>query len=424
MDYSRKTTSRRLPVACAALFALAMGAAAVAAETSGDPTEGGANWRVSGFGTLGLTYHDEDNFRFRRSIEQPDGVRNNALGTGVDSSAGLQIDGRLSRDWSVMAQGVTRQRADGDWDPSLTWGFAKYAPNDDFVLRLGRLGMDLYLDADSRHVGYAFTTVRPAPLIYGLISFDTYDGAEVSLRHDLGPGQGWFKFYGGRGRGDTSVLSYYKLPKATTLGASYEWSTHELMLSMTWAQINARDDDTFASFADTLRGVGSLYGVPQAVARANDIDNAAKLQFGGIASSWERGPYSLKGVVAWLDYQAFPDYHGWMSDYTAAYRMGKWKPFVSYSRSIIKAVDRPLALPAVAALAPLSARYQQVVGRLRDDEYTFGLGVRYEVSRNTVLKFQLDHIKAKRSLMQLDDDGQSLRNRQANVFTLTLDYVF
>ncbi len=50
--------------------------------------------------------------------------------------------------------------------------------------------------------------------------------------------------------------------------------------------------------------------------------------------------------------------------------------------------------------------------------------MRYELARNTALKFQLDHIKAKRSLMQLDDDGQQMRDSRANVFTVTLDYVF
>lgn len=415
------TTRRRLLLACGVLFALMTSAVAQPAD---EPADEPAQWRVSGFGTLGFVYHDEDNFRFRRSIEQPDGVKNGTLGTSVDSSAGLQIDGQLDHDWSLMAQGVSRQRADGDWDPSLTWGFVKYAPNDAFVLRLGRLGMDLYLDGDSRHVGYTFTTVRPVPLIYGLIAFDTYDGAELSVRHDLGSGQSWLKVYGGRTRGDSALLNYYKPPRATTLGTTYEWSTHELMLSATLAQIQGREDDAFSSLASSLRSVGSTYGIAQASERADDIRGTSRIRFGGVAASWERRPYSLKGVVAWLDYQAFPDYHGWMSDYTAAYRIGKWKPFVSYSRSIIKAVDRPLALPPVTALAPLATRYQQVVGRLRDDEYTFGLGVRYELARNTALKFQLDHIKAKRSLMQLDDDGQQTRDSRANVFTVTLDYVF
>lgn len=81
-------------------------------------------------------------------------------------------------------------------------------------------------------------------------------------------------------------------------------------------------------------------------------------------------------------------------------------------------------LPPVATLGPLLTRHDQIVNRLRDDEYSFGMGVRYELARNAALKFQFDHIRAKRSLMQLDDDGLPIRNRRANVLTLTLDYVF
>ena len=396
--------------------------APAAADTLAESDSHAGDWRVGGFGTLGLTYHEADNFRFRRSIEQPEGVQNGTLGTNVDSSAGLQIDGQLNNEWSVMAQGVSRQRARGNWNPSLNWAFVKYVPNDDLVLRLGRLSLDLYLDGDSRHVGYAFTTVRPAPLVYGLMTFDTYDGAEVSMRHRLGKGDGWLKFYGGRGHGEASLLNYYELPKATTLGITYEWSTQDLVLSATWAQIFARDDDTFTPLANSLRHVGSVYGIPQATQRASEIDDSAKIRFAAAGIGWEHGPFSLKGIISRMEYQAFPDYKGWISEYTAAYRAGKWKPYATYARSIIDATDRPLQLPA--ALAPLASRYQQAVTRLLDDEYTFGLGVRYDVSTNTALKFQFDHIKAKRSLMQLDDRGLPVRNAQANLFTVTLDYVF
>ena len=409
-------------------LSLLLSISAVAAQETGSATDAAAdsasNWRVSGFGTLGLTYHQADNFNFRRSIEQPNGIQNDSLGTRVDSSAGLQIDGRLSQEWSVMAQGVSRQRASGDWDPSLNWAFAKYAPNDDFVLRFGRLGMDLYLDGDSRHVGYTFITARPTPMIYGLLTFDTYDGAEVSMRSRVGAGDGWLKFYGGRSQGEASVVNYYELPKATTLGVSYEWSTPELVLSATWAQIHARDDNMLTPLANSLRYAASVLGITQASQRASEIDDAAKIQFAGVGVGWERGPFSLKGVAAWLDYQAFPDYSGWMSEYTAAYRIGKWKPYATYARSIIEASDRPLQLPAMPALQALAAQYQAVVDRLQDDEYTISLGVRYEVAANTALKFQVDHIKAKRSLMQLDDNGLPVRNSQANVFTITLDYIF
>ena len=40
--------------------------------------------------------------------------------------------------------------------PHLVWGFVKHVPSDWLELRAGRLVTDIYLDGDSRHVGYAY----------------------------------------------------------------------------------------------------------------------------------------------------------------------------------------------------------------------------------------------------------------------------
>ncbi len=382
------------------------------------------NWRVSGFGTLGLTYHEADNLQYRRSFEQPNGVKNNTLSTGIDTLAGIQVDGQLNSEFSVMAQAVTRPRAAGNWNPSLTWGFLKYVPNDDVEFRLGRLGMDIYLEGDSKHVGYSFTTVRPAPMIFGMLAFDTFDGGEVIFNGQLGEGTSRFKLYGGHTRGETAVLEYYKIPDARTLGVTYDWSTPELTVKFSWAQIDSPKDTTFNELASTLGYLGKMYGLTQASQRAAEIEDSSRLTFAGAGVAWEHGPWSLKGIVSYMKYEAFPDYDGWMSEYTAGYRIGKWKPYASYMRSIIKAKDRPLTLPAVPALQALATNYSNIINRLRDDEYTLAAGVRYDVTANAALKFQMDHVKAKRSSMLLDDDGLAVKNRQANVFTVTLDYIF
>lgn len=386
--------------------------------------EGRANWSMSGFGTLGAVYHAAENTQFRRSIEQKTGASDHALSLNTDSVLGLQLDGKLTHDWSVMAQGVTREGADGGWRPDLTWAFLKYVPNDAVVLRFGRLGMDIYQDGDSRHVGYAYTTVRPTPVIYGFLGFDTYDGAELSYAHQLGNGDGVIKVYGGRAHGDVYLLERYDLPPATTLGVTYKWSTPELALSFAWAQIKAPTDNTFAALASSLRTVGSLMGISQAMARADDIHNESKIAFLGAGADWSHGPYSIKGVLSAFSYDTFPGFNGKMAEFSAAYRTGKWKPFVAYSRSIVKANDAPLSLPALPQLANLAATYSQVVNRLADDEYSMGVGVRYDLTSNSALKFQLDHIHAKRSFLLLDDDGLPTQNRHVNLITMTYDFVF
>src|SRR3954465_10318033 len=81
---------------------------------------GDSRWDVRGFGTLGATTHGTDGIEFRRNTGQGHGAEADELDFGTDSIAGVQIDARLSSKFDVVLQGVTRQRADGDWSPQVT----------------------------------------------------------------------------------------------------------------------------------------------------------------------------------------------------------------------------------------------------------------------------------------------------------------
>lgn len=114
-----------------------------------------SRWAVNGFGTLGAAHHDEDDTRFRRSVDQRGGVREGQVEIHNDSVLGVQLNGVLDSRWSVMAQAVTGRRS-LKWTPQLTWAFVKYMPNDWSEFRFGRMAVDIYLDGDSRHVGYVY----------------------------------------------------------------------------------------------------------------------------------------------------------------------------------------------------------------------------------------------------------------------------
>ena len=70
-----------------------------------------SRWAVNGFGTLGAAHHDEDDTRFRRSVDQRGGVREGQVEIRNDSGLGVQVNGVLDWRWSVMAQAGTRHSA-------------------------------------------------------------------------------------------------------------------------------------------------------------------------------------------------------------------------------------------------------------------------------------------------------------------------
>ena len=61
--------------------------ASAAAQAEEHPT-----FRVSGFGTLGLTHSDSSDADYRNSLYQPEGAgRSHAYDLGVESKLGLQL---------------------------------------------------------------------------------------------------------------------------------------------------------------------------------------------------------------------------------------------------------------------------------------------------------------------------------------------
>jgi hypothetical protein len=435
-----------IPRCFAAIAATALCATSAAVSAEGAPApEADARWSVSGFGTLGAVWHDEGDTQFRRSVDQRRGARANELDFSIDSTLGLQVHGALTPQWSVMAQAVMNQGRHGEWGPHLVWGFVKYVPNDWLELRAGRLVTDIYLDGDSRHVGYAYTAVRPYADVYGRLTYDNFDGVDATVQHAFGDGLLRFKAFGGRTRGSVFLNQReHPVPIGRSFGATLDWIGAELSLKLSWGNMVSTRSDLYAPLRPLLHGVAQGahalgdYGLAaQASTLASEITDSNRIGYLGAALAWERGPFSLQLMGTEMSMTVFPGFEGWGAGATAAYRMGRWKPYVTWSRSILDPKDRQLdlnrpipgALPAALAGYPVAVDYLRgvypsIMGYTRHDQATIGAGVRYDVADDVALKLQVDRVDAKRSSTLLDDRGYVTGPRALTVFSATLDFVF
>jgi opacity protein-like surface antigen len=434
------------PGLIAAFAAAALCGASAAVSAEGLPAaDEGSRWSLSGFGTLGAVWHDEDDTQFRRSVDQHRGTRANELDFGIDSTLGVQVHGALTPQWSLMAQAVMNQGRHGEWGPHLVWGFVKYVPSDGLELRAGRLVTDIYFDGDSRHVGYAYTAVRPYADVYGRLTYDNFDGLDATVQHALGEGLLRFKLFGGRTRGSVFLNEReHPLRIGRTFGATLDWIGPELSLKLSWGNMVSTRNGIYSPLRPVLQGVaqgaqalGDHRLAAQASSLASEIIDSNRIGYLGAALAWERGPLSLQFMGTDMSMTVFPGFEGWGAGATAAYRMGRWKPYVTWSRSILDPKDRPLDLdrPIPQELPPPLAGYPVAVGYLRGlyptitgytrhDQTTMGAGVRYDFADNVALKLQLDRIDAKRSSSLLDDRGYVTGPRALTVFSATLDFVF
>lgn len=148
----------------------------MSAAVSGAWADDSSNITISGFGTAALTRTNTSDAEFARP-NQLAGVTTDAK-TGVDSNFGIQVTAKAN-DWlSFTGQGLVRKNVTDNFGAELAWAFAKAKVNDNLSLRLGRVGLPVYMISDYRNVGYANTMLRPPVEMYTQVILESVDGID------------------------------------------------------------------------------------------------------------------------------------------------------------------------------------------------------------------------------------------------------
>lgn len=87
-----------------------------------------ADWSVSGYGSIGYSYENEENIGFLRNIAQPDDYQRNGS-FKPDSNIGVQFDLQLDPQWSVTTQWVMKERVEQRFDDITELAFVRYTPD-------------------------------------------------------------------------------------------------------------------------------------------------------------------------------------------------------------------------------------------------------------------------------------------------------
>ncbi|MBK1714000.1 hypothetical protein [Rubrivivax gelatinosus] len=166
-------------LACAALAAAA--APALALDLS---------W--SGFGTLGWAQSSRG-WVYERSVDDGGSVDR-------DSVLGLQLDASLAPKWSATLQLKAAQSLEKDsrWDLTPTWAFLAWRPDDDWLLRAGRMRVPLYLHSEILDVGATHDLARLPTEMYSIVPSNEFDGVSTTRTWSLGADELSLDAYAGR----------------------------------------------------------------------------------------------------------------------------------------------------------------------------------------------------------------------------------
>lgn len=420
--FSDVGSSRRRRVwALAFLLASSPAFAEPSASASGNGT---GELAFSGFGTLGIVRSNSDQTHFLRDLSQPRGATRKFTAR-VDSLLGLQANYRAGEQVELVAQAISRYGWDANYRPELTWAFAKFDPTPASSLRLGRLGTEFFMLADSRHVGYSYLPIRPPGDYYGTLPFNFVDGIDATATWPLAGGLLRGKLFTGFDQESLPIAGEeWRLHGSRMSGGYLDYQTGGWQWRLGAAQMRfKRDFPLLKPLRDNLYAAAAF--TPQAAEAADRIAVENKLAtLYSAGAVYDDGPLHVQLMLSRTRQQS-ATYENTRAGYLiGAYRLGEATPFAGVSWSKSRRNALATGLPDVPPFAALNAALAAFLAVSHSDQETWIIGTRWDFRRNLALKAQLDMIRGRPDSLFLFGPTRADFNGRLNVLSVALDFVF
>lgn len=360
-------------------------------------------WTFGGFGSIGAVHNSIDQADYVRSSLQSAGVgRSHSLDAAIDSMLGLQVNLAPGNDLNAMVQVVSRRGADNTFRPAVHWALMEYYLNDQTQIRLGRLGLDLYMLADSRSLGYSFVWARPPVEFFASIAITYFDGVDLICKRTIGAGVAQFKLYHGSVTEHPPGDIRYINAGTSVTGAHLDYQSEQWHYRFGYGQVVR--NSAFMADAGASAAAPALPLTGTGDAGATEVTNLTisgkSVRFLSAGVVYENGPWQTQVAVAHA--RATNNLFATVNCayVTAAVRSGRWTPFVT--------------LAAVASLGS---------GQIAPSQTTQAFGVRYDLKRNLDVKFQLDRVHVRNASLWKNVTTPRWQG-VATLVSASIDFVF
>lgn len=388
---------------------------------------------LSGFISLGLVASDNPDYAFRRDISQASGSYDDQLRWRNDSLLGLKWQGRWSYQLDTTLQLVAKDRVDNTLEDSLEWAFVHYRPRDSWDLRLGRMGVDVFMLSEYREVGYAFPWVRPPQDVYGLLSLYRVDGLDLNKRFDLDAATLNLKLFYGRSR-ETYPLDYdAKLTQTLDFnpsGLSLNLELQDWKLRYSYAQVRV-NNNFFGPLSQALEQLAPVW--PEASALAERVSTKdSHFSYQELGLGYDSRHWWLQSELIALRSQSSLIADSRLYYLSLGRHFGPWLVYLNRGRA--QPLNQAIALaPPQGYPEPLNSQLQAInlqlntlLNSARLDQRSWGLGLRWDFAPRMALKLQLNQIDFSASGSnlwlprgQVEEDAQDSR-----VLSLSWDAIF
>lgn len=383
---------------------------------------------LSGFGTLAGVYNSDPNAGFRRDIGQP-GEPGRHYNWKPDSRIGVQITHYFSPQLQFSGQMVAKDTSAHAPTDIITRAFVAYRPNEDWMLRVGRLADSTFLMSDYMEVGYSYPWVRPPLEAYGLIGMASFDGADVQYRLF---GSDWrLKLMGGRtqARLPTPGSPDYHLNARPLRGIALIHDSGEWKFRLGHNQLKLQNagsvDQQLNAALDPIAGAGIPGVSSEAASYLDSIPLAqAHLRFTSVGMSYDNPQWFMQAEVSRLDSCSKGASRGYQGYLGAGLHLGTWTPYFLLSRAHASRVQSPEH--DWGSASPAQTLALSVINLSRSDQDSISLGIRRELDERSALKLQWDQVRVHDMGWRLWSMAPNAdqQGRRLNLITLSLDFIF
>ncbi len=396
-------------------FIACLTAAAAAWHTPAFADSG--DWRLSGFGTVGVVRAtDEQASLLRFGINMPG---REGPDFGADSILGVQASRSFDAGFDLTAQAILREDQSGHVDPRLAWAFVRFAPLADLEFRLGRMRAPFFMFSESIWINYANIWVRPPTEVYGLNPFSDLDGADLMWHSRVNGFDVEVRPFIGRSLLELRTRRA-KLKRIVGLNLALfrnDFSLHlghaESPFSLPW------NDQVYLGVSQALRSAG--FG--QVADEMSGDDGYAR--FDALGLQWDNGRYLAIAEFARREVNRYiPTAHGW--ELTLGRRLG---PLTAYGVLARQTQDSPAADADLSAIPPLQSALDLFNATRNSAQSSLTAGLRWDFDRHAAIKLEFSRVRiADQSLgsfFPVEDSGViEFSKRRLNLMSLSLDASF
>jgi hypothetical protein len=408
----------------------------------------GADYSLSGFGTLGYARSNKP-YNYQRFVNDNGTFRR-------DSVVGVQLDARLTESVGATIQLLAAPATDSDnkTDASVAWAFVSLRPTNDWLFRVGKQRIPLYLFSQTYSVGVTYPFARLPTEMYSISPSNEFVGLSASKSWEISGGDLILDGYWGVSNLDVRFWIRDGIPMVQPPSAQFRkigveggglalsFRHQESVWRVGLGKVTVDERHSSNAYPVTYPYVSLLPGVGY-----YQVNSA--LPGPGIPVIDQYG-YRTFTLGADLDigsgFRAIGEFaRSYVSDtlfstqstrgYVALLRpINKWTPYVSYaflrSESSVLALQRSVNDTVVPGFVPGAVQINaaQRVGAdslLAFDQRSLAIGTSYSLSATSKLKAELMHVRIGQVSSLVDaPPGSNIRNQSINVISFSYSVVF